>query len=323
MPATARFISESGMSEDDVVGYLDKFRRDCELRGMSHTSVLSYTSVIRMFARFLQSKGVRVAEVDKQVLREYVRHLQEKGLSFKTLGYIFTVLSTFYEMLAFEGEVASNPVAVVRKRYLTRYKNGDGLFSETRKLISVEEMAMLVKSITQERERAIIMLLAKTGVRRGELLRMEVGDVDLDAGSIMLKPTAKRTNRLVFFDDETKDCLVKWLRAREKYAVPGCDALFISETGRRLDRNRTRDFVLLYATKVGLHDPDSDRLEDHFTPHCCRHWFTTHLMRSGMPREHVQELRGDVRSEAVDIYYHIDPEELRKSYLAHIPKLGI
>jgi integrase/recombinase XerD len=46
-------------------------------------------------------------------------------------------------------------------------------------------------------------------------------------------------------------------------------------------------------------------------------------MRSGMPREHVQELRGDVRSEAVDIYYHIDPEELRKSYLAHIPKLGI
>jgi len=35
------------------------------------------------------------------------------------------------------------------------------------------------------------------------------------------------------------------------------------------------------------------------------------------------ELRGDVRSDAVDIYYHIDPEELRRSYLAHIPKLGI
>ena len=42
-----------------------------------------------------------------------------------------------------------------------------------------------------------------------------------------------------------------------------------------------------------------------------------------MPREHVQELRGDARMEAMDIYYHIDEEELRKSYLAHIPQLGL
>jgi integrase/recombinase XerD len=46
-------------------------------------------------------------------------------------------------------------------------------------------------------------------------------------------------------------------------------------------------------------------------------------MRAGMPREHVQELRGDARPDAIDIYYHIDPEELRKSYLAFMPKLGL
>jgi integrase/recombinase XerD len=42
-----------------------------------------------------------------------------------------------------------------------------------------------------------------------------------------------------------------------------------------------------------------------------------------MQREYVKELRGDARHEAVDIYHHIDREELRRSYLAHIPKLGI
>lgn len=42
-----------------------------------------------------------------------------------------------------------------------------------------------------------------------------------------------------------------------------------------------------------------------------------------MPREFIQELRGDVRREAIDIYDHIDREELWKSYLAHIPQLGI
>jgi integrase/recombinase XerD len=79
----------------------------------------------------------------------------------------------------------------------------------------------------------------------------------------------------------------------------------------------------MWAEKVGLHDPVSPRLEDHFTPHCCRHWFTTHLRRAGMPREFIQELRGDKRRDAIDIYDHIDMDELRRAYLAYIPKLLI
>ncbi|MDH5811348.1 MAG: hypothetical protein QE160_03635 [Candidatus Verstraetearchaeota archaeon] len=53
------------------------------------------------------------------------------------------------------------------------------------------------------------------------------------------------------------------------------------------------------------------------------HWFTTWLLRNGMPREYVKELRGDKRGESIDVYHHINKEELRKAYLAYIPKLGI
>lgn len=74
---------------------------------------------------------------------------------------------------------------------------------------------------------------------------------------------------------------------------------------------------------MGYHNPESPNLEDHFGPHCFRHWFTTWLLRSGMPREYVKEVRGVVRREAIDIYHHIDREELRRAYLACIPKLGI
>jgi len=42
-----------------------------------------------------------------------------------------------------------------------------------------------------------------------------------------------------------------------------------------------------------------------------------------MKREYIQELRGDVHKEAIDIYIHIDPEKLKESYLAHIPQLGV
>ena len=57
--------------------------------------------------------------------------------------------------------------------------------------------------------------------------------------------------------------------------------------------------------------------------HCCRHWFSTWLLRNGMKREYVKELRGDARYEAIDIYHHIDRKDLRDSYLAYIPQLGI
>ncbi len=78
--------------------------------------------------------------------------------------------------------------------------------------------------------------------------------------------------------------------------------------GHRISRTDAYEVVTKAARRVGLHNPDSERLEDHFGPHCCRHWFCTHLFRAGMQREFIKELRGDARKEA---------------YLAAIPQLGI
>jgi len=55
-----------------------------------------------------------------------------------------------------------------------------------------------------------------------------------------------------------------------------------------------------------FHNSDSPRLENHFGPHCFRHWFITWLLRNGMQGEYVKELRGDRRGGAIDIYHHID-----------------
>lgn len=104
---------------------------------------------------------------------------------------------------------------------------------------------------------------------------------------------------------------------------PTSDALFTNQYGDRLKRNGIYEAVTKHAEAVGLHDPDSNDLQDRFTPHCCRHWFTTHLRRAGMKREFIQELRGDTRGDAIDIYDHIDRDELREAYIANIPTLGI
>ena len=301
---------------------LKSFAEDCRLRGMTDESIRRYKSSLRIFLKFLEQKEVSLDSVDMVVLRDFLRYLRfERKAKEKTLENYFSALSAFYDYLAFEGLVSSNVILPFRRRYLRRYKNGYD--DPERRLLSVEEMSRLVNSIMDPRDKAIAVLLAKTGIRRGELLRLDVDDINWEDYSITLKPTPKRSNRVVFFDDECAIVLKRWLRVREKLN-PKTNALFISyNTLDRLSRNGVWNAIVKYAKRLGFHNPNSPRLEDHFGPHCFRHWFTTWLLRNGMPREYVKELRGDKRREAIDIYHHIDKEELRRAYLACIPKLGV
>lgn len=116
--------------------------------------------------------------------------------------------------------------------------------------------------------------------------------------------------------------LSRWLKAREIRAKDGETALFVGTKGR-FGPTGVDKIIRKAAIRTCLHDPKSDIMENHFSAHCCRHWFTMYLIRAGMPRDFVKELRSDVRHEAIDIYNHIDKRELRESYLAHIPQLGI
>jgi len=301
---------------------ISRYREDCFIRGMSPESLRRYISSLKIYARYLEERDLDILNVDRNVLRSFLEYLRnDRAVGLKTIGNYFTSMAMFYEFLEFEEYVDKNPVHSVRKRYIRRYKDNDD--GQMRKLISVDEMARLTNSTLDVRDKAIITLLAKTGIRRKELITLDVDDIDWVDQSIRLKPTPKRTNRTIFFDDETAIILHRWVRARESRNEKGSKALFINNLGTRLNRNGVYLAVTKPAEKLGLHNPNSDRMEDHFSPHCCRHWFTTHLRRAGMSREFIQELRGDVRKEAIDIYDHIDKKELRESYLAHIPQLGI
>jgi len=298
------------------------FVKDCALRGMSPRSIPHYGYIPKVFQSYLEDRNASFLDVDKDLLRGFIEYLRiEKEAAGKTVENYFAVLSTFYDYLAFEGIVPSNPVLPIRKRYLRRYKDNDA--TQERQLISMEDMARLINSEMDIRNKAIITLLAKTGIRRNELITLDVSDVDLIEMKIKLKPTAKRTNRTVFFDAETSFVLRRWLKIRENRNKKSINALFINAASDRLDRGGILRIVNEAAMRVGLHNPASERMEEHFSPHCCRHWFTTHLRRAGMRREFIQELRGDSRREAIDIYDHIDLKKLKEAYLACIPQLGI
>ena len=321
MSEVSEFRSMDAM---EVSKLIDNFCMDCELQGMTPETIRRYGSSLRIFEEFLSKRKITLLDVDRGSLKDFLSYLRnERRNSIKTVKNNFSALSSFYEYMLYERVLEKNPVLEIRKRYLGSYKSNPGNSSE-RKLISIEEMKLLIDSILDPRDKAIVTLLAKTGIRRKELIGIDLGDINWGNQSIMLKPTHKRTNLLVFFDDECGRILKRWIRRREIIGVKeGCEALFVSTYGKRIDRNAVYHSVTKHAERVGLHDQSSHRTEDRFSPHCCRHWFTTYLLRAGMPREYVKELRGDSRGDAIDIYHHIDREELRESYLAHIPQLGI
>jgi len=312
-------VSQSTIAEEPKASDLiERFHNDCNLRDMVTT--MDYVYRTRAYCAFLETRGKNPLNTDRDDLRDFLAHLKTKGLKFRTIDAIYTSLSAFYEFLIIEGLVEYNPVLPFRKYYLRRYKKDND--SETRKLISVEDASKLVNSILDTRDRCILVLLFKTGMRVGELTSLDVDDIDLDKGQVTLKLKKKRTNRVLFLDNEAIAILERWLVARKNRKGGEGQALFLSKIGTRITKRTVENSIEKHAERLSLHKP-SARLEDRFTPHCCRHWFVTHLLRAGMSRDFVKELRGDARGEAIDIYNHIDKKELKESYLAHIPQLGI
>lgn len=298
-----------------MMEYIEGFVSECQARGLTDHTIETYRSIVEAFLR-AYTEPVKVNLDD---LRHYLGYLRSLGYQGSTLKGHFAGISAFYDFLVIEGAAAANPIPSFRKRYLRIKQQHNG--ENTRQIITIEEMIQLV-NLSQRvlLDKTMLLFLAKTGLRRGELIAMDVNDIDLENMDFRVKPKAKRSNRLGFLDPELAASLREYLDWRESRALD--QALWITAGGYRVTRNYVYNMVTHYAGIAGLHNRHG-AMNEKFTPHCCRHWFTTHLRRNGMPREFIQELRGDRRKDAVDIYDHIDPEELREKYIECIPYLNV
>lgn len=303
---------------------LDGFAADCRTRGLAEVSIKSYVAHVRHYEEFLRTKGKEILRADRLDVRDHVEELRLRKNSTKSIRYHLAALSSLYEWLIFERLTEINPVIEVRMRYMRRCggkKDDDE--SHTHKIISVDEMAKFIESFLDPRDKTMALVFAKTGIRKGELISLDVDSIRWDDNSLILKKTKKRSHNVVYFDKETEYYLKRWEGVRKGRTGSDGKALFLSTRGDRISARAIDAVFRKAAIRVGLHDMNSERMEDHFSPHCCRHWFTTYLILNGMQREYVQWLRGDHDGAAYMTYFHILPSVVRESYLAHIPQLGI
>jgi integrase/recombinase XerD len=294
---------------------IKQFGIDCNSRNFSKKTCKTYILSAKAFADRLE--GQSLLQIDSDDLIDYINYLRrDKQLKEKSIDTTFCAISALYDFFDYRN-LTSNPCRKIRQRYLHQYKEDQ----ERRKIISIQEASALVNKIISSRDRAMVLLLLKTGIRIAEMISLDISDIDWKEQSIELKPTHKRTNRTVFFDNETKNILTRWMMSRETWNSND-PALFLGKHGR-VKVNMVEKMFQKYATMAGLHNQASKRLKDRLSPHCCRHWFTTVLMEAGMRLEDVQVLRGDKLRGAIGPYYHPNMKKLQQSYLAHMPILEV
>ncbi len=191
------------MSQDIIT----QWAMDARTRGVTEKTIYDYTTNLHYYESLLPEKSIAIAS--KMDIRAYVDWQRKKGLTTATIRNRLIALSSLYEFLIFEGLRADNPVREIRVRYLKQYKSSNEV--HTHKLISVEEAARVVSACTDIRDMAMLLLLFKTGVRRGELFSMEVQDINWQHHSITLKPKEKGVNVSYFSMRRRRaSCVAGW-----------------------------------------------------------------------------------------------------------------
>jgi integrase/recombinase XerD len=288
----------------------------------------TYISDVNNAARILGENDIEFTELTKDNLKSYLSAIRSEtnrpeGLSHGRLKGIFSALNSMMEFLIYEEKTMHNPIPSFRKRYMKTYKN-DTRASNRRQVPSTEDLALMIAGITDHQHKALHLILAKTGMRRGEAHLLDIESVDLIEGSVTISRTGKRTPTKLPIDKECSDFLHGYLvRLHQFPRVQGERALFTNRNGTRASENTLYEWVVLDATRAGLHEPGADRLDMHkkFTPHHYRHWLTTTLRANGCQERVIRYIRGDSDHNIADRYDHLSWSEIVEEYIKAVSLL--
>jgi site-specific recombinase XerD len=298
-------LIQSDLPEQELVkGYLEhKYRQHCT----ASTIRLAYTT-ITFFIRFLQQNGTKALHaVTHQDVAAFIEAEQDRGVQINTVQLRLVTLTTFLRYLIAENIVDEKVLA-----HKIRLRLPDVL----PRAIEPECLRQLLGSITAIRDRALILLLVRTGMRIGELLNTRMQDINLPEQKIMIYEARKTgIGRVVYFSEDARHALAQWLQKRDATQP----FLFYSKRNLRLTYSAARNIFMKYVRTSGL--PDQG-----YTLHRLRHSFASELLNAGMRLECLQPLLGHTRIEMTRRYARLTDKNRAEEYfraMAIIEREGI
>lgn len=269
----------------------DMQRRNCKL-----SSMVNAVNGIKLFLWFLKAIGKeRIEEVTRADLEAFVEHEQDRGLK---LLSVRTYLAHVHAFLYFLIEEELMAPQVLRRRIRLR------LPQRLPRAIEPSDVKRLLNAVTSTRDRAMVLVLLRTGMRIGEVLETRVSDVNLQERTITIPEGEKnRQGRIVYLSDDARDALQQWLAERDAGKV----LLFYAQWGTSLTYNGARQIFRLALQRAGL-------AHKGYTIHCLRHTFASELLNAGMRLECLQQLLGHDSIEITRRYARLTNKTRREEY---------
>ncbi|MDH7576774.1 MAG: tyrosine recombinase XerC [Bacillota bacterium] len=282
-------------------------------KGLSKKTILNYLSDLEHFFNFLKSiKIAAPAQVDTKNIREYLSALYEAGYARSTVARRLACLRTFFKYLSEQKIIEANPLNLIRTPKRTKRLPHFLYPQEINNLFSSLEQ----KSVLDLRDRALLELLYSSGLRVGEAVQINLGDIDFSLRCLLLKGKGKR-ERIVPFGSFAAEALETYVtRARplitKKLQTVTSEPLFVNWRGKRLSTRGAYGIISKYLRQIS---PNRN-----LTPHALRHTFATHLLEGGADLRSVQELLGHQRISSTQIYTHVSGERIKLVYEKSHPR---
>ena len=268
-----------------------RYRRNCKPSTLRNTAAST-----RHFLTFYQESGKQnIEQITREDIETYTEHLQDRGLKPTT---VTTLLRTVYAFIRFLIERKVLGYELLERRI--RIKLPDRL----PRAIDPEDIKQLLSVIDHVRDRAMILLLLRTGMRIGELLHTKVHDVDLNNHRILIYQADKTgVGRVAYYSEDAKEALLSWLKTRNPFK----ENLFYGQGLSSLAYTGARRMFNKYLKKAGLSYSG-------FTLHCLRHTFATDLLNARMPLECLRVLLGHTSLEVTRIYARLTDKTREHEY---------
>jgi integrase/recombinase XerC len=254
-----------------------------------------------------------VTQLDLRTLRSWLANQQVTGRSRTTLARRATAVRVFTAWLARTGRIPVDIGASLRSPKSHEVLPPVLRQDEARELIDAAARLADDGSATGLRDVAMLELLYATGVRVGELVGLDVDDVDRSRNVVRVFGKGRK-ERTVPFGNPAAAAVDAWLqKGRPQLVAPGAGAaLFVGTRGSRIDQRAVRTLVHRRIADVpGAPD---------IGPHGLRHTAATHLLEGGADLRSVQELLGHASLATTQLYTHVSTDRLRQAYRQAHPR---
>jgi len=289
-----------------------KYLAELKRRGAAKHTLKNYGSDLEQLAAYFEPEGHTAPEIeqlDLPLLREWLAWLYDQGLTPVSIRRKIAAVRGMFKFLLQEGVIQTNVTARLRTPK-TKQRLPEVMSEEkTNRLIDAVETGEVLERPSKERDLAILELLYGCGIRVGELVGINLEDIDLRNGWLWVRGKGDK-ERQVPVGERALEAVQRYLEARSAPAAQR--ALFLNSRGARLGDRQVRRLVKMYAL---LATGDST-----VHPHSFRHAYATHLLSDGADLRAIQELLGHARLSTTQKYTQVTLKDLMSVYDRAHPK---